>query len=363
MSNKLFFTFLLFYSILFSAQEDLRKFQRSGEYFPSVILTENDSLELPIEFDISIDIKNLKGVDINNETFFAKILVSSFSKYDTIFKPEKDEEQVLKHDEWLSLNISKFSKVRANIVPGEYYINNQPKHEVLFYDDFYSKHVYLAEAPFDVNWNLRDYPFDTQQLKFKFTTFYDTSIVKLNPSKFFKSTFSDKMYGLGEGIYLDDFSYNKEYNVDKNDIIQISPGFSRPMITETLVFNLNISRATFWLFVKLFFGGILSFIVSLFMFLLPIKEELESKFALALGAIFGAVGNKYFIASEISGIQVFTKADFISNLVIFMVVFNMLVMILQASDKTNFKYFQSTKNSLIFSSLAFIIMFLFIIII
>ena len=164
-------------------------------------------------------------------------------------------------------------------------------------------------------------------------------------------------------LFIDDFSYNKEYNVDKNDIIQISPGFSRPMVTETLVFNLNISRATFWLFIKLFFGGILSFIVSLFMFLLPIKEELESKFALALGAIFGAVGNKYFIASEISGIQVFTKADFISNLVIFMVVFNMLVMILQASDKTNFKYFQSTKNALIFSSLAFIIMFLFIIII
>ena len=94
------------------------------------------------------------------------------------------------------------------------------------------------------------------------------------------------------------------------------------------------------------------------MFLLPLKKASEEKYAISLGAI----GNKYFIASEISGIQVFTKADLISNLIIFMVVFNMLVMILQTSDKTYFKYFQSTKNTIYFSSILFIISFLLILI-
>ena len=89
------------------------------------------------------------------------------------------------------------------------------------------------------------------------------------------------------------------------------------------------------------------------MFLLPITEELESKFAIALGAIFGAVGNKYFIASELSGVQVFTKADFVSNFIILMVVVNMLIMILQTSDKTFFDYLQKPKNAMYFSSLIF----------
>ena len=62
--------------------------------------------------------------------------------------------------------------------------------------------------------------FDPQKLKFRFTTLVDSSIIKLKPSKIFKSSFNNSMSNLPEGYSLDLFSYDYEYNVDEHDIIQ-----------------------------------------------------------------------------------------------------------------------------------------------
>ena len=112
------------------------------------------------------------------------------------------------------------------------------------------------------------------------------------------------------------------------------------------------------LFLKLFLGGIISFLISCLIFLLPIKSRLESKINLGVGGIFGAIGNRYYVDSVLPEIQVFTKADAISNLVILMVFLNILVMVLQQSEKTYFPYFQSTKNALYYSIYSFSIIFI-----
>ena len=39
------------------------------------------------------------------------------------------------------------------------------------------------------NWNLKEYPFNTQYLQFQIGAIIDTSIVRLNQSRFFKSAF------------------------------------------------------------------------------------------------------------------------------------------------------------------------------
>ena len=357
-----FFLYIFIFSSFLGAQE-YQEFNRQGEpYYPELILSENDSLNWPIEFEIAIDVRDIKGLEIGNESFFSKLVVSSYSKYDSIFITEEGYSQSLKHREFFKLE-TKESALNTKKNKPILYQNNTEKFSQLFYDDFYSKEVLLYEAPFDVNWNLRNYPFDSQQLRFKFTTYVDSSIIKLKPSENFKSTFTKKMDNLADGITIDSISYSYEYNTDKHDIITMSPDYYKPLVTETLVMTLNISRSGSWLFLKLFFGGILSFIISCLMFLLPITEELESKFAIALGAIFGAVGNKYFIASELSGVQVFTKADFVSNFIILMVVVNMLIMILQTSDRTFFDYLQKPKNALKFSSLIFLLGFLLIMVI
>ena len=353
--------YFIYYTIIFLFlpinQEDYKR--AGGKFYPEVYLTPSDSLTWPINFEISIDVKDIKSLDISNESFFSKLVVSSYSKYDTIFKSNSEENISLKHEDFFAIEIKESSLNSRKISEPRYYFNNDT-YNYLFYDDFYSKSVKLVQAPFDINWKLRDYPYDDQKLSFKFTTKVDTSIIKLNPSKTFGSKFSDEMDNLADGIYINSVSYNYKYNADESDIIQTSPTNFRPMVTETLEISLNISRVGSWLFLKLFFGGVLSFMISCLMFLLPITKDLESKFAIALGAIFGAVGNKYFIASELSGVQVFTKADLISNFIILMVVVNMLIMILQTSDKTFFDYLQKPKNALYLSTSIFVLGFIFI---
>lgn len=352
-----FYFFSCLISLLYLSPDSLDFKRMGGKFYPEQHLSVEDSLTWPIDFEISIDVKDIKSLDISNKSFFAKLVVSSFSEYDTIFKTIDNKDISLKHEDFFNVEVKESNLSLKTISEPRYYFNNEI-YNYLFYENFYSKSVKLVRAPFDINWNLREYPFDDQKLKFKFTTKVDTSIIKLKPSKVFQSSFSEEMDNLSDGTYINSFSYNYKYNSDESDIIQISPEIFRPIVTETLEISLNISRVGSWLFLKLFFGGILSFLISCLMFLLPLKGELESKLSLALAAVFGAVGNKYFIASELSGVQVFTKADFLSNFLIMMVVFNTLIMILQTSEKDYFSYLQKPKNTLKFSVLVFILGFM-----
>lgn len=93
-------------------------------------------------------------------------------------------------------------------------------------------------------------------------------------------------------------------------------------------------------------------------FLIPKYKELESKVTLGVGAIFGAIGNRYFVDTSLEGVQIFTKADAISNLIILMVIFNILIMILQNSKYERFQFFQSKKNALFYSLYAFMVLLL-----
>ena len=48
---------------------------------------------------------------------------------------------------------------------------------------------------------------------------------------------------------------------------------------------------------------LLSFLISCMIFLLPLNKELESKVSLGVGAIFGAIGNRYFVDSALDGLR------------------------------------------------------------
>jgi len=326
-------------------------------YYPEQFLRSDDSLKWPIEFEISIDIKDIKNIDLNNEEFNANLLVSSYSEYDTTYVTIDNDTISLLHEDWFDIYIKSNNNINNPITQPKYYQKTK-NYEYLFYDDLKTKSVKLVEAPFDINWDLRDYPLDKQELKFKFTTIVDTTIIKLKPSKIFPSSYNTSLENLKEGFNVEGISYSYKYNQDNSDLIMTSPGELRGMVTETLEVILTLDRQGSWLFLKLFLGGILSFLISCIVFLLPIKTELESKINLAVGGIFGAIGNRYYVDSVLPSIQVFTKADAVSNLVIFMVFFNILVMVLQQSDKTYFPYFQSTKNALYYSIYSFSIIFI-----
>ena len=137
------------------------------------------------------------------------------------------------------------------------------------------------------------------------------------------------MRNLKKGYTIKSIKFSNEYKVVKTDVIKISPDLSRPMVTQSLIVELEVDRSGSWLFLKIFTGGILAYFISCMVFLLPLNQ-LESRVNLAVGAIFGAIGNRYFVDSSLSGVQVLTKSDVISNLIIFMVALNVLAVILQS---------------------------------
>ena len=163
------------------------------------------------------------------------------------------------------------------------------------------------------------------------------------------------MENLKDGFSIESVDYNYSYNIDESDLIMTSPGVTRGLVTETLEIILNLDRQGSWVFLKLFLGGILSFIISCLMFLIPFKE-FESKVTLGVGAIFGAIGNRYFVDSTMPNVQVFTKADAVSNLILIMIIFNLLVMILQNSDKQFLPYLQKTNYALFYSIYYFLVL-------
>ena len=48
-----------------------------------------------------------------------------------------------------------------------------------------------------------------------------------------------------------------------------------------------------------------------------------------MGAIFGAIGNRYFVDSSLSNIQVMTKSDIINYICIALLIFNIIIIIVQ----------------------------------
>lgn len=350
--KQLLSAFFIFLFVLSSnCQEDYR--YAGAPYYPEQFLSEEDSLRWPLELYVSIDLKDIKDLDYNNSYFKARILKDTYTKYDFEFISAKNDTIELFHDGFIQL-------YTAESNPYEFYSSDEKLYSYedypyLFKSKLKSKQSQLIEAPFDINWDLGEYPFDNQSLRLLFTSTVDSSIIDLKEHPDFKNRFSKIIPNIKDGFRVSSITTSKEYNTDYTDQIQTAPNVFRPMVTETLVVNINLDRKGSWLFFKLFIGGILSYFISCLMFLIPHKE-FESKVTLAVGAIFGAIGNRYFVDSVIPGVQVLTKADAISNLILVLIVFNILVMILQTSDKSFFKYFQSTKNSFFYSIYSFLVL-------
>ena len=358
--NKLIIA-VFFYTVSIFAQENSKiDYQRmGGEYYPEQYLSEKDSLEWPLTLEISIDVKDIKGLDINRKEFFSKFLISSYSKYDTIYIANNKDTIHLKRDINFKLQTKESNlNIKKNRNSKVY---NKDKYNYLFYDDFYSKSVTLIESPFDVNWNLKKYPFDEQELKFKFTSTVDSSIIRLMPSDKFPSTFEPNMANLDAGFSIKDFTWKHTYNKDESDIIRTSPDDYRSIVTQTLEIVLNLDRRGSWLYLKLFFGAFVSWFISWILFFIP-QRQFESRTNLAVAAVFGALGNKYFVESVIPNVQILTKADIINNVVILLIAYNILIMIAQQNKKMKWSVLETDKGALIKSGVLFLIVNLIIII-
>jgi len=305
-----------------------------------------DSIKLPITINTRIDINDILGLETSNNQFFLSVNYDIFSKLDQDFINYKKD----------TLTIFDLEKFVAPIYVGsdklyESEIKYQGYDDINITDEVvYSGYI---ETDFFHNWDLKEYPFDKQKLQFQIGISIDSSIVRLNQSNFYKSSFK-KVKGLKEGYKIEKIEIEEIF---KEQVAEETfyPGVIRKEVYPIANYNIIISRSGGWLFLKLFLGSFLAFLISWIVFLIP-NKEFDSRISLTVGGIFGAIGNRYFVDSTIPSVQVLTKADMINNMILALLILNVLIVIVQKNKKINFGLLEQNKFAMIFTGIAFVLL-------
>ena len=361
-----------------NTETKLRDYKRGGEFYPEFPLSDNDSLEWPITYEITMEFQDIKNLDVKNEIFTSVHTYSSYRSIPNPYKWELGKEEGYDEEDYM-IDWAHSDDFQHNLKESELRFIDDPvlleytnlNDSIFFYDNMVSKEARLIDSEFDLKWNLGNYPFDVQKLLFEFKASSDSSVVQLIPSKHFESTFVKNMKNLKEGYRIVGITHRYEYQEIKTELIQVSPDLKRPTVLQSLIFELNVKRRGVVLFFKIFTGGILSYFISCMVFLVPVRE-FETRVTLAVGGIFGAIGSMAFVYEVLPVVNVFTKADAINNLIILMVVFNILVLLLQKGtyrrvnvdgkyiyeerEFTAFKKLQDSQNAFFISLLSFFIL-------
>ena len=319
----------------------------SSNFYPYQELDRDlDSIKLPITVNTRIEVEDILGLDTTNDQFFMAVNYDVFSKQEPNFINYKKD----------TLTLFDFEKIIGPIYVSSDRLN-ETKLKYEGYDDINitNEVIYsgFIKTDFFHNWNLKEYPFDTQKLQFQIRADIDTSIVRLNQSKFFKSSFSN-VKGLKEGYKIDKIEFEEKFNEQSNEET-FFPGVIRKAIYPVANYSIVISRSGGWLFVKLFLGSFLAFLISWIVFLIP-NKEFDSRISLTVGGMFGAIGNRYFVDSTIPAVQVLTKADMINNLILGLLILNVLIVIVQKNKKINFGLLEQNKFAMIFTGIAFVLL-------
>ena len=355
-----YFHLLCFFSVVFSSCSDNKKndlnFNKTnlsshpywGMLNPCDI-TKFDTIKIPLEIDASIFIDDISELETNKSGFNSDLKLRLWSSF--------QHDEILESNDTINLSPN-------NLIEFDYKITENLYHSRWEWDGYYDdikkyRYVKEIENKFYHKWDLREYPFDKQKIRFSFTSRYDTSYVRIKNSKKFFSESNEYLPNLKDGFVIDTILFKEEFI--KSEIIEpfdegiydYQGGVERNEVRSRGVFEVVISRQGSWLFFKLFLGSFLSLILSWFVFLIPMTE-FDAKSNLSVGAIFGAVGNKYFVDSAISS-QVLTTADLINNLIITIVIFNVLLMIYQKNKKIKNKFLKNENSALKISVGIFII--------
>jgi len=155
------------------------------------------------------------------------------------------------------------------------------------------------------NWRVGDFPFDKQQLVVHIeNSIYDQSSLVFVPDEM-GSTFDRELTLDGWRIS------NFEVNTNTHEYTTVFGDPSTDMLhSEYASFNikLDIERDAWGLFMKIFIGMYIAFMISILSFTTK-PSELEPRFGLPVGGLFAAVGNKYIIDSLLPESSSFTLVD------------------------------------------------------
>ncbi len=300
-----------------------------------------DSIQYPVVFSLEFFLNDIINFETNKTDYLIKSDIAFYNQEkdlivdnDTIFE--------FNPDSVLSISYEGRANGDDNVIGETIYYD-----KFLFEKELDSMHQWTkyVETRKYHNWEMSKYPFDRQKLKFIIQSDIDTSMVRLQQSKQFPASFSDNL-SLAEGFEVESIEFNERF-LKTNFVNTDELGNTTSEIVSAGEFTINIKRDGFSLFVKLFLGAFLSLILSLSVFYIP-KGEFDAKSSISVGAIFAAVGNKYFVDSNTIS-NVLTVADIINNSIIFLVILNVLIMIAQRNPNVDWKWLEKDRNAVKFS--------------
>jgi hypothetical protein len=170
------------------------------------------------------------------------------------------------------------------------------------------------------NWNVSDFPFDQQKLTVHIenTLFDKTSLVFLPDT--IGSRFDDDE--AIDGWTVTNFKVSAVKNDYHTGFGAIDPESQYSEFSQ-FVIDMRIERNAIGLFMKIFIGMYIAFLISVISFT-PHPSELEPRFGLPVGGLFAAVGNKYIIDSLLPQASSFTLVDTLHTIT-FLFIFSTLV--------------------------------------
>jgi len=193
--------------------------------------------------------------------------------------------------------------------------------------------IMKMKATMKESWNVLDFPFDKQHLKVQIenTLFDDQNLIfkpDVNGSTFDKNEAID-------GWEIVNFQVTASTNDYETGFGDPSPERSLQNFSSFLI-EMDIQRDAWGLFMKIFIGMYIAFLISIISFTIH-PSEFEPRFGLPVGGLFATVGNKYIIDSILPESSSFTLVDSLHTIT-FLGIFATLVvsaMALQESDKGN----------------------------
>lgn len=166
------------------------------------------------------------------------------------------------------------------------------------------------------SWKIDNFPFDKQKLRFTIeNSQYDSDALV-----FIEDTIGghySKWTISGWNVIPDSFNittYQKKYETGfgDEDLIKPQTKFS------TFRMQVGIERDSWWLFLKLFIGMYISFLLSFLCFYIH-RDSIDSRFSLTVGSLFCVIGNKYVVDSSLPESSTFTLVDSLHGLTLFFI--------------------------------------------
>ncbi len=181
------------------------------------------------------------------------------------------------------------------------------------------------------SWDVLDFPFDEQHLKVQVeNTLFDNRSLVFKPD--IKGSTFDRNEAI-DGWKIVNFKVTESTNDYETGFGDPSPDRSIQNFSSFLI-EMDIERNAWGLFMKIFIGMYIAFLISIISFTIQ-PEELEPRFGLPVGGLFATVGNKYIIDSILPESSHFTLVDSLHTLT-FLAIFGTLVVsaiALQYHDK------------------------------